>query len=165
MAEHRQRKGRLGHEHVAGDRLEGRAGRVAAALVVARHDDALAGILQHDLGRAEDMAGRHEPERNVAQIDRFAITKRLRLSGGGLAVARPHDRQGLRRGEDLAVAGPGVIGMAMGDDGPVDRADRIDIEPGRRAPQTALGRFQPFFRSQPGHAAPGPRFGLVSALL
>ena len=39
MAEHRQRERRLGDEHVAGDRLEGRAGRVGLPLVVARGDD------------------------------------------------------------------------------------------------------------------------------
>ena len=75
VAEHRQGEGRLGHEDVAGDRLEGRAGRVAAALVVAGNDDALAGMLQHDLGRAEDMAGRHQPDRDIAQIDGFAIRR------------------------------------------------------------------------------------------
>ena len=44
MAEHRQSKRRLSDEDVAGHELERRAGRVGAALVIARNDDALPGF-------------------------------------------------------------------------------------------------------------------------
>ena len=52
MAEDRQGEGGLGDEDVAGHRFEARAGRVVAALVVARDDDAAAAPFQHDLRRA-----------------------------------------------------------------------------------------------------------------
>ena len=42
MAEHRQPEGRLGDEEVAADELEGRRGRIGAALVVAGDDGATA---------------------------------------------------------------------------------------------------------------------------
>ena len=43
-----------------GDGLEGQAGRIMLALVVARDDDAGALVLDGDLGGAEHMAGRME---------------------------------------------------------------------------------------------------------
>ena len=66
MAEHRQAEGRLGDEDIAGHRLERRAGRVGAALVVARDDDAQAACLHHDLRGAEHMAGRMEGDGDAA---------------------------------------------------------------------------------------------------
>ena len=109
------------------------------------------------------MAGGNEPDGYIAEVDGLAVSQRLRLPGGGIAVARPHDGEGLRRGEHPAVAGPGVVGMAVGDDGAADGAHRIDMEIGRRAPQAALRRLQPVFRTQPVHAALFLRFGLVPA--
>ena len=85
VTEHRQREGRLGDEHVAGDRLEGAAGRVEAALVVARCDDAHAALLHGDLRRAEDMAGRMKGDRHVTH--RHGLADRRRLRGTGEALA------------------------------------------------------------------------------
>ena len=45
-----------------------------------------------------------------------------------VAVAHGHDAQGLPRRHDGAVARAGVIRMAMGDQRPLHRADRIDVE-------------------------------------
>ena len=112
MAEHRQAERRLGDEHVARHRLERRAGRVGAALIVARHDNALAPVLQHDLRRAQDMAGGHEPRGDVAQPHGLAIADRLAVL---VAIARRHDRQRVGRRQDGAMPAAGVIGMAVRD--------------------------------------------------
>ena len=83
-----------------------------AALVVARDDDPLAVMLEHDLGRAEHMAGGDEADVDLADPDRLAISDRpARLR----AVAHVHDRQRLGRRPHLAMAAAGMVGMAVGD--------------------------------------------------
>ena len=62
VAEDRQSEGRLGDEQIAVLRLEGRAGRVRAPLVIAGDDDAVALVFDNELGAAEDMPRRHEGE-------------------------------------------------------------------------------------------------------
>ena len=112
MAEHRQAEGRLGDEDVARHRHERRAGRVGPALVVARHDHPLAAMLEHDLRRAEHMAGGNEADLDLADPDALAIGDRLaRL----LAVAHAHDRQRLGRRPHRAMPAAGMVGMAVGD--------------------------------------------------
>ena len=76
MAEDRQAEGRLGDEDVARHRHERRAGRVGPALVIARDDDPLAVMLQHDLRRAEHMAGGDEADVDLADADGLAIGDR-----------------------------------------------------------------------------------------
>ena len=79
-------------------------------------------------------------------------------SAGPLAVAVRHDRQRLGRRQDVGVAGAGVIGMAVGDDGAVDHPRRIDEEAARLAPQPARDRDEPV-----GRAGHGSRSGRASA--
>ena len=47
------------------------------------------------------------------------------------------------RGEDVGVAGPRVVGVAVGDDGSVHDAGRVDAEVARLAVEAAAGGFQP----------------------
>ena len=77
MAEHRQAEGRLGDEHVAGHRLERRAGRIGTPLVVAGSDDPAATVFQHRLGAAKHVAGRDESDIDVADPQALAIGQRL----------------------------------------------------------------------------------------
>ena len=72
MAEHRQAEGRLGDEDIAGHEFEAFAGRVAAALVVARDDDARAVLFNRDLGGPQHMAGRMEGDGNAVDCHRLA---------------------------------------------------------------------------------------------
>ncbi len=81
MAEHGKPEGRLGDEDVAGERLEGGAGRIRLALVIAGGDDDLALVRHSDLGRAENMAGRMEADVDGAEPQRFAIGDRLLRAG------------------------------------------------------------------------------------
>src|SRR4029078_13073967 len=73
MLEHRQREGGLGDEEVARDELEGGAGEVGAALVVARYDDARALPLDQHLRAAEHMSGGEQRYGHVADADLLAI--------------------------------------------------------------------------------------------
>src|SRR5260370_22046923 len=86
VAEDRQPEGRLGDEEVAGLRLEAGAGRVGPALVVARDHDPAAAMLDDCLRAAEDMAGRDEAHRYVADRHLLPIAPRLQRPA---AVAAP----------------------------------------------------------------------------
>ena len=77
MAEYREAEGRLGDEHVARHGHEAGTGRVRAALVIAGDHDPLTLVLQHDLGAAEHMAGRHEADIDVADADGLVVSDRL----------------------------------------------------------------------------------------
>ncbi len=128
MAKHRQPERRLGHKDIAGLRLERRAGRVGPSLVIARHDDTLAAIVDDHLRAAQHMPGRFESHRHVADRDRLAITRRLQRTAGGVAITLPHDRDGFAGGQHSLVAGTRVIAMPMRHDCPRHRPHRIDIK-------------------------------------
>jgi hypothetical protein len=146
MAEHRQAESRLGDEHVAGDRLERQAGRIGDPLVVARHHDPAAAILDRHLGAAEHVAGRLQPELHVAQRQDLSPARRLSCASGA-ALPHPdlHDRQRRGAGQHRAVSGPGMVGMGVGDDGALHRLHRIDEESTRLAPQAFGAHLQPGF--------------------
>ncbi len=114
MAEDGEAEGRFGHEHVAFDRAKGFAGGIGAALVIARDDDALTAMIEHDLCRAEDMAGGDEADLDVPRLHGFAIGDR---AAGLRAVARLHDRQRFGSRPHRAMPAARVVGMAVGDEG------------------------------------------------
>ena len=115
VAEHRQAKSRLGDEDVAGHGLKTGAGRVALTLVIAGDDDAQALALDHDLGGAQDMSCRHEAEIDLANARHHARRRVLAALCKTFAVAQRHDRQRLAGRQHRAMAGAGVIGMAVRD--------------------------------------------------
>ena len=86
-------------------------------------------MLDHDLGRAEDVAGGGEPDGGVAECDGLAIGQR---AAGRRAMPSPrragHDGQGLGGGEHRVVAGAGMVGMAVADHGQRHGAQRVDEE-------------------------------------
>jgi hypothetical protein len=152
MPEHRQRKGRLGDEHVAGHELERRAGRVGHILIVARGDDAQAIVLEimtfdRDLRRAEDMAGGMKRDRHAVYGDAFAIADGLRRAGKILAIAQPHQIERFPRGQHRAVAGAGMVGMGMRNQRPLDNPRRVDMKAARLAAQAGRRRHQDVFRT------------------
>ena len=79
------------------------------------------------------MACRNQGDGHIVARHSPAVGGRLGRNRKVSAIAFRHDRQGLRRRQHRAVPGPGVIGMAMGDDRTVYRAHRINIEVARRA--------------------------------
>ena len=95
-------------------------------------------VLDRDLGRAEHVAGRLEGDTRVADPHFFAEGGGLRLAGKGVAVAGGHDAERLPGRENGAVAGAGMVGMAVGDQRPRDRpvgsiwkSPAVRIEAGR----------------------------------
>ncbi len=143
MMEDRQREGRFGDEHVARYGLERRAGRIGPALVVARHDDALALVCQHCLRRAEDVAGRREADLDVADPHALAVFQRLLVGIGHVLETRAHDRQRFGRGQRLAMARPRMVAVAMRDHRARHGEGRIDIEIARFAIEAARRRIEP----------------------
>ena len=74
------------------------------------------------------MAGRHEGHRDVADPHHLAEHRLLRSAGEILAVADGHDGEGLGGGEDVAVAGAGMVRVPMRDQRPRHGPRRIDVE-------------------------------------
>ena len=93
------------------------------------------------------MAGRMEFHLDVAEPDLLAIGDRLRGAGKIVAIAQPHHVERLLRGQHRAVAGAGMVGMAVGDHGPLDRPHRIDMETARLAAQAGGSGHQDVLRT------------------
>ncbi len=89
------------------------------------------------------MARRHEPHRHLADRERLAISERLAAARGRRPEPRLHDGERLPRGEHMLMAGAGMIGMAVGDDGAGDATARIDMEAARPAIETAALHTEP----------------------
>ncbi len=128
MAEDRQAEGGFGDEDIALHQLERRAGWVGHVLVVAGGDDAHAAAFHRDLRGAEHMAGGVEGGLDPVEVDGFAIFDGLGAPGEIIAIAQPHDVERLLRGQDGAMAGAGMVRMAMGDECLVHRPRRVDVE-------------------------------------
>ena len=85
------------------------------------------------------------------QEGRLAIARRLERTAGPLAHTGLHDGERLRRRQHMGVAGPGVVGMAMGDDGALDHAVRVDIKAAGLDMETGGCYADPAFRTGSGH--------------
>ena len=89
------------------------------------------------------MAGRHEPQPDLAQLDGLAMGQRLPAAARLVAQAQRHDLESLARGDHRAVAGPGMVGMAVGDHGAIDRPQGIDEESARTDEQALRADLEP----------------------
>ena len=70
---------------------------------------------------------------HIAEFDLFAIRNRLSGTGEIFAIAQGHDGERIGRRQHGTMAGAGMVGMAMRDQGPRDGAHRIDVDIGLRA--------------------------------
>ncbi len=157
-AEDREAEGRLGDEHIARDRLESRTGRVAPPLVVARDHHGQAAMAHHRLGRAQHVTGRRQADLDPVAGQAFAIGDRLGRAAVVLAIAGGHDLKRLGGGDHHPVAGPGMVGMAMGDHRALHRPHRVDEEiAGRAVKPLGLGTEQGFRPHGPCLAVPTRR--------
>ena len=84
---------------------------------------------------------------DVAELDVFAIADRLRAAGEIVAIAQPHHVEGFLRGQHRAMAGPGVVGMAVGDDSALDRPHRVDMKAAGLAAQAGGNGHQDVLRA------------------
>ena len=82
------------------------------------------------------MAGGVKFYPDLTKLQFLAIGDRLRGPCEIVAIAQPHHVERLLRGEHRAVARPGVVGMAMGDQGALHGANRVDMEAARLATKT-----------------------------
>ncbi len=53
-----------------------------------------------------------------------------------------HNRLGCMGAQITAMSGTGVVGMAMGDDGTLDRPPGVDVDPGVRAEDAPVGELK-----------------------
>ena len=143
-AEHGETEGGLGEEHVGADRLEGGAGRIRRALVVAAHDPDLAVRLDAELRRPEHVPRGMERELDLAHGAPFAVLPGL---DGRAGQAVPGDRETGRGAEIRRAALAGMVGVGVGEHRARDRRPRVDVEsaPGAVQPLRAHGE-------QVGHA-------------
>lgn len=89
------------------------------------------------------MTSRDEAYLDLADVHAFAVFQRLLLRVGHVLEAHTHDGECLGRGERLAVAGPGMVAMTMGDHRPRYGNGRIDVKISGRAIKTARRRVEP----------------------
>ena len=141
VAKHGQPEGRFGNEYIARHALERRAGRIGDVFVVAGGHDSQAVGDDLDLCRAEHVSGWMESHRRAIELDGLAIAYGLRRSGEIFAIAQSHEIERFPGGEHGAMAGAGVVGVAVGNHGFVHRLRWIDMEPAEPAAQ-AGGRRQ-----------------------
>ena len=85
--------------------------------------------------------------RDVAELQFLAIGDGLRAAGKIVAVAQPHHVERFLRRQHRAVAGSGVVGMAVGDHGALHRAHRIDVEAAGLAAQAGGDGHQDVLRA------------------
>jgi len=150
MVKHRQCERRLGDEKIAAHKFERRAGWVGDVFVIAGGDDAQLIDLDRNLRRAQYMAGRMQRDLGPGEIDAFAVSQGLRAAGESFAVAQPHQIECLLRRQHRAMAGAGVIGMGMSDDGAFHRSGGIDMKAAALAANPGGRMHQDVFRT--GHA-------------
>ena len=132
----RQAEGRFGDEGVAGDRLERRAGAVGLRLVVARRNPDPPAVFEPYLRRTQHMPRRVQRQPDAVVRDGFAVGQRLQAD----VLAEPRAQRAFTVAvrQIVTVAGAGMVGMRMRDDGTRNRFPRVDVEVASRAIQ-ALG--------------------------
>ena len=84
---------------------------------------------------------------DVAEFDFLAIRNRLHTAGKIVAIAQPHHVERLLRGQHRAVAGSGMVGMAMGDHSALDGPHRVDVEAAGLAAQAGSNWQQDVLRA------------------
>ena len=131
---------RLAHEQVARYGFKGGAGSVGLGFVVAGDYGNLAAMFDTDLSRAENMAGRMEGNRYAVVVYLFTIRHGTDLGIGWHTMFENTEAFG--GGEVMAMAGAGVIGMGVGDDGSVDGLPGVDVKIAWWAEETTVGEFQ-----------------------
>ena len=83
----------------------------------------------------------------LPQQKRRTIRKGLQPAARVVAVSLAHDRDGLGGGQRVAVAGAGVIAVAVSDDRAVDRLHRVDVEAAGFAKKPGRCDSEPAFRT------------------
>ncbi len=107
------------------------------------------------------MARRRQTHRHVAEAHAFLMARRLRFAGERFAIAHRHDRQRFRRRQNPAMAGAGVIGMAVRDHRAIDGAHGIDEEIAARAIKPFRARLQ---QRGGGHGGAGSGMRAISLI-
>ena len=163
MPENRKPECRFGDEHIALDGLECLAGGIGLPLVVAGGDNACPALLDRDLRRTEDVAGRVECHRHA--VDGLGLAKLCRLGRACEigAMAQRHDVERLPRRQHRRVAGAGVVRMTMRDQGARDRPHRIDEEIAGRAIETFGAGMKQVAGAHPIKIGPFARQGSLRA--
>src|SRR5579872_1170065 len=121
----RQAESGFRNESVAAQRRERFARSIRLQLVVSRRDPHPATMFNTDLRRTKYMSCRMQRDFHAIAIERLAIGEAF---DPDIAEAMAENRRAVPMTEINAVAGPCVIGMAMRDDGPLNRPPRIDVE-------------------------------------
>src|SRR5262245_14565868 len=155
VLEHGQRERRLCNEKVAGGKLEARAGRVRAPLVVAGDDRPRTLPFDQNLRAAKHMTGREERDRDVADRHALAVGDGLASLLRRSAEPHLHHTERLARGEHMVVPRPRMVGMAVGHDRALGAAIRVDMEAAGAAIEALAVDREPGFETFGGHLLSG----------
>jgi len=91
------------------------------------------------------MSGRMEADADAVEDEALAEIDRLLAAAELRAAANAHDVEGLPCRQNLAVPRSGMVGMPVGDQRPLHRPYRIDVEVACRAIEARLGRMKQGF--------------------
>ena len=105
--------------------------------------------------RAEHVAGRMKAHGHAIKLDLLAIANGLRRAGESLPEPQSHQIDRLRGGKDRAVSRPGMVGVPMRDQRPLDRPHRIDMKPARAATEPGRRRAEKLLWAHRKEIGPG----------
>ena len=97
-------------------------------------------MLETDLGRAQDVAGRMKRHFDATDVDCLAVVDRSNRCPGAETTAQ--HMSALVGPQVAPTARTGMVRMAMGEDGTIDGPVGIDIEIAGRAVEPSGGAFQ-----------------------
>ena len=159
----RQAEGGLADQHIGAHRLKRRTAGVGIALEVAADQPALAAGLEADLGGAEHVAGAVERQPGVLKLELIAVVEAVQFNALPQSLAQNSGAGAVR--PVGAAARPGVVGVAVGDQGAGHRPPGIDPGVGSTAVETLGGEADQavagqhrrrFRRSSPASVRSGP---------
>src|SRR3569623_1660850 len=128
MAEDRLAKGGFRDENIAGHDLERRACRIWCVLVITGRNNARSPACHRDLSRAQHMSRGMKGYGHVLKPDALTVGNRLRRTGEIIAITQPHNIERIMRRQYRAVAGTGLVGMAMRVECALHGPHRIDLK-------------------------------------
>ena len=90
-----------------------------------------------------------EAHRDAADPQLLPVADRLNRAREVRAVAQAHQIDGLLCGQHRAMAGPRVVGVAMGDERAGHRPDRVDVKATARAIKSGGRGHKQVLRAHP----------------
>ncbi|AHB50199.1 hypothetical protein W911_10720 [Hyphomicrobium nitrativorans NL23] len=156
VSEHRQRKRRFRHEHVAGNAFERGARGIGRAFVIAGDDGPLSLPFEHNLRGAEHVPGGDQTNSDAAEVARLAVCRRFEAPRAVHAEPELHYLDGFGRRQHGVMPGARMIAVSVRDDGAGNGAGWIDVDVGGCAIEPAVRWVEPLIDAGRTHERKHP---------